>query len=500
MAKPLNEALICLFSGLVSFAFAAKSDWAEGTRRADDGATRRYYNRAARLPWKNFMGDWHDANDVPQGSTAYAVRRIVDEDSGKFVEWDVTELVRKIIAGEYPNQGFFLRVTKGSGTIVFCSREYGDPAKRPRLFVQGLRGALKLSAQADTFIAASTYRSQGASDVLRVSKDTSNVLIRFDLTKAKRLGRITKAVLRLYTTKQYGTVEVGVFRCNQGERLKPTKPRPGIASRYLRDRGIEKEPHVIFATGFESRNWLREWTYGRKTDAVDTVFEDAARKFKPLSGKALRVKIAEGANAALNLAFKFRRETGSEPEEIFFRYYLRFGDDWNPTVQGGKLPGISGTYGVAGWGGRKVDGTNGWSARGSFGLAIPKDNPLGGLYPIGTYCYHADMKGWYGDIWPWTVGYRGFLEKNRWYCIEQYLKLNTPRRNDGVLRAWVDGRLAFEKTDIRFRDVGRLKIEQIWMNVYHGGKKPSPYDQHLFIDNVVIAKSYIGPMQQTAGR
>ena len=41
----------------------------------------------------------------------------------------------------------------------------------------------------------------------------------------------------------------------------------------------------------------------------------------------------------------------------------------------------------------------------------------------------------------------------------------------------------------------RLKIEQLWMNVYHGGKAPSPYDQHLFIDNVVIAREYIGPMK-----
>ena len=41
-----------------------------------------------------------------------------------------------------------------------------------------------------------------------------------------------------------------------------------------------------------------------------------------------------------------------------------------------------------------------------------------------------------------------------------------------------------------------MKIEQIWMNVYHGGKKPSPHDQHLFIDNVVIATKYIGPMKR----
>ena len=26
--------------------------------------------------------------------------------------------------------------------------------------------------------------------------------------------------------------------------------------------------------------------------------------------------------------------------------------------------------------------------------------------PLGTYCYHADMKGTYGDIWLWQQGYR----------------------------------------------------------------------------------------------
>ena len=155
---------------------------------------------------------------------------------------------------------------------------------------------------------------------------------------------------------------------------------------------------------------------------------------------------------------------------------------------------------MAGWGGRKSDGTDGWSARGAFQLTIPDGNPLAGLTPIGTYCYHADMKGQYGDIWPWLNGYRGFLENNRWYSIEQYLKLNTPGKKDGIIRAWVDGRLAFEKTDIRFRHVDKLKIEQVWMNVYHGGTRPSPYDQHLYIDNVVIARKYIGPMKRPRRR
>ncbi len=71
--------------------------------------------------------------------------------------------------------------------------------------------------------------------------------------------------------------------------------------------------------------------------------------------------------------------------------------------------------------------------------------------------------------------------------------MNVPGQHDGIITAWVDGHQVFTKTDIMFRTVDSLKIEQIWCNLYHGGTAVSPYDQHIFIDNVVIAKSYIGP-------
>ena len=162
--------------------------------------------------------------------------------------------------------------------------------------------------------------------------------------------------MRLYTTRQYGDAEIGVFRCKQGHNLPSSDPISGLASRYPSDKGIAKNPDVVFATDFESQRWNDEWTYAGKMKVIDTVTEDAKRKFEPLNGKALRVKIAEGSTGALNTLFKFKKETGKEPEEIYFRYYLRLGDNWNQTLQGGKMPGISGTYGVAGWGGRKVDG------------------------------------------------------------------------------------------------------------------------------------------------
>jgi hypothetical protein len=245
---------------------------------------------------------------------------------------------------------------------------------------------------------------------------------------------------------------------------------------------------VYFACGFESDTWWEEWGMRKAPVRPDVVAADPDRKFEPLRGKALRVRVEKGGHYGMSLQYVFRKRTGREPEEVYFRYYLRLADDWDP-ARGGKLPGIAGTYGRAGWGGRRVNGRDGWSARGLF--RGQKD----GKTPIGFYCYHADMKGRYGSDWLWDRDGLGRLANNRWYCIEQYARMNAPGKNDGVLRGWVDGRLAFERTDVRMRDVPALKIETVWLNVYLGGTWTARSEHHLYIDNVVIARKPIGPLR-----
>jgi hypothetical protein len=491
----LRAGAACLAMCLASPRLAAdlKSDWIEGERN-DDGASRDSYNRAAQLSWENFMGDWRDAKDVAQGDAAFAVAHVDDTDSGRFIEWDVTGLVREWQTGKHANKGFFLRPVAGRGKIDFCSRDHTEGEHHPELLISHAAASRRLSAAADTHLVKSTYQSQGHAEFLRVSGD-DHVLLRFDRELIAEMPRLSKATLRLYTTRQYGAADIGVFRCAQGHDAPPVDPLPGLSARYPNDQGIAADPSVVFATDFESKTWAKEWTHTGEMPVIDTVSADRARGFEPLLGKALRVRIAKGANGALNTLYKFKPETGKEPDEIYFRYYLRLGADWNQSIEGGKMPGISGTYGTAGWGGRKSNGRNGWSARGLFARTVPEgDNPLAGHTPIGTYCYHAEMKGRYGDNFIWQNGYRGYLENDRWYCIEHYVKLNTPGKKNGILRGWIDGRPAFEKTDLRYRLVETLHIEQVWMNIYHGGKKPSPYDQHAFIDQVVVAREYIGPM------
>ena len=486
---------------LTSLAPAAPDDWAEGAPGHSDGANRQYYNNAAQLPWRNKQGDWRDADGVQQGPKPFAVAAIAVQKEPRPVEWDLTVLARDWAAGKVRNKGVLLRNTKAAGNYTFHSREVETADDRPRLVLVVNGKPRSFEAVADTYLVNSTYRAQGNAQSLKID-GTMPALLRFDVAGLQKTDTIEKATLRLLSPKQFSSGEVGVFLCDEGEEVKPMDPILGLAKSYPADRGIEKDPDVLFATGFESDDWKKEWSSpGGK---VDTVAADPATKFEPLAGKACRSLLAKGESTAMNLTYQFKKKNGVEPEEVYFRYYLRFGDDWLQTLDGGKMPGISGTYGKAGWGGRKVNGKNGWSARGAFRTTIPEGNPLAGKQALGFYCYHADMSGNYGNIWIWTQGYRGFLDNNRWYCIEQYVKLNTPGKDgapgerNGILRTWVDGRPAFEQIDLRFRDVDTLKVEQIWMNVYHGGTRPSPRDQHLYVDNVVVARKYIGPMQRPA--
>lgn len=487
-----------LYIGLLlypSLCFSAPNDWAEGSAGLHDGATRDYFNRGAQLRWTHFMGDWVDASGKQQGNKAYADAVILDTDTIQLIQWDVSSLVHMWHTGQALNQGFLLRLYKKGGPTVFASRENSVPAHRPKLILKTASKTYTLSPVADTYIARSTYQSQGHKTTIRASKNNQHILIRFDLRSIPSTARIQSAFLQLTTTQQYGgTTTIGVFRSRHGEPLASSSPRMGVASQYTEDTGITQHPDVLFAERFETTNWKANWT--RVSGDLGVTSSDPARAFQPLLGKALWSRIAKGKLSALSMLYEFKKEGISEPEEIYFRYYLRLSSNWNQTVQGGKLPGIVGTYDKAGWGGRKSDGTNGWSARGSFGLTIPKGNPLAGHTPIGNYVYHTDQKTTYGDVWIWTKGYKGYIPTKRWICIEQYVKLNTPSNANGVLRTWVDGQLAFEKKDIRYRTTAKLKIQRIWFNLYHGGKTASPYDQHIFIDHVVIARQYIGPLKR----
>ena len=70
---------------------------------------------------------------------------------------------------------------------------------------------------------------------------------------------------------------------------------------------------------------------------------------------------------------------------------------------------------------------------------------------------------------------------------------DTGGRADGRIQAWVDGRQVFDRRELHVRDTDALRIETVWLNVYHGGKTPSPDDMHLLIDDVWIGRTRPAP-------
>jgi len=469
------------------------SQWIEG-QTMGTGATKDYLNQEARLPWARSMGDWCDREGKLHGNAPHTVLNI---DNHKTDVWsiDVTELVNAWVRNDYPNQGFVLRGIKGSGPFSFYSRESIAKNNGATLRVKKLNGSEQLFAvEADTFLTPSSIKGMGSQSLLSVSRERS-ALLRFN---NKDIGEelLSKAVLNLKTKKLFGNfLQVGVFRvCSPPNERKSNIT--GIAANYVRDKFIDQDENVVFFANFDDFWWRGQgWSYGYNSNTIEVVGDDEDRGFWPLQGKALRVTVPQDGRKGMDMGFVFSSEGLPEPENLYFRYYLRFSDDWDTKVPG-KLPGLSGTYNRAGWGGRKSDGYNGWSARGLYRNVISNVNPLAGRVPVGNYLYHAELDGKYGEHHVWSKNYMGYLQHNRWYSLEQQVKLNTPGKSDGILRAWIDGKLAYENTAINYRKTRNLKIEKVWMNVYHGGMKKMDKDIHLYIDNVVVAKRYIGPMAE----
>ncbi len=460
------------------------------------GPTCLNYLGMGKMPWEKPLGDWVDREGKLYGDKPYASQDIKPQRSRQMVELDLTALVRDWLSGKQPNHGVLLRALPGplAGVLEFHSREASDLGGRPMLKLQWKNGERsRLAPAADTFLDCTSQASLGQRKDLKLS-GRQPILMRFELPRAE--SELQSATLYLVSDVQYGSgARLGAFRVEPPFERASSKVEQGLAARYKRDAGLEKDPAVLFTSGFEEQLWMSRWSdYSLRSEA-SAVSTDPERGFAPLSGKALRVTLTKGKNLGLDLRYLFAKEGQAEPEEIYFRYYLRFASDWNPSLDGGKMPGIAGTYGRAGWGMRKTDGYNGWSARGGFNARPAEAKSVAGLTALNTYSYHADIRDASGDIWPWGKGPAALLENKRWYAVEQYLKLNTPGEKNGIMRAWVDGKLVMEKNDIRFRNTDALKIETVWLDVYHGGVSPSPHDMSLYLDNVVIARQYIGPMQ-----
>jgi hypothetical protein len=156
--------------------------------------------------------------------------------------------------------------------------------------------------------------------------------------------------------------------------------------------------------------------------------------------------------------------TGEGLERACLTYRMRFQDDFY-FKKGGKLPGLYGGNGPTG--GDKVTGENGFSAR-----LMWRSLGAGEAY---AYVVNKPMD--YGL----SIGRGAWqFQPGKWHTIQQEVVLNDPRKANGKIRVWVDGRHVIDKGQLVFRTTDRIKIDGLMFQTFFGGGEPSwasPKDQ-----------------------
>ena len=283
----------------------------------------------------------------------------------------------------------------------------------------------------------------------------------------------------------------------------------GLASKYLGDVGIESDSDVLFADDFESHktkaNLGRIWTtYYNKTRLA----QEKENAF--MGNQSIEFSVPKDQGMASQAGVLLKEEC----DTVFLRYYSRFDTTYDVMGAAHNGGGISARM-------YKKDGSNavGKRADGSNHFYVTVDHgrhkTFGGVRNpgyLGIYMYHPGQRHEYGDgLFPtgmvipnakqkFDFGDSFVARPNRvtklgvWHCHELMVKANAPGKNDGRVAVWVDGKIAMDFPNLRLRDVSSLKIDYVQIGMYIQ-KMKHPATKKWY-DNVVAAKSYVGPIAQ----
>ncbi len=287
----------------------------------------------------------------------------------------------------------------------------------------------------------------------------------------------------------------------------------GIAAQYPGDRGIESDPAVVFADGFETtatgqlpsgyrtrdeKKWDNSWGPCLITEQAEDVHGGR---------KALELTVVwDPSQPGGGLAVQKFFEAGFDT--LFLRYYAKFEKDvelyhggaHNGACIAARAPGVPQSCP-----GLRADGSN------EFTVVLDTWRPREEVPSPGdlvVYVYHMDQGGRWGDqFFPsgrvnppgrqlfgeHFVPRPDFIpERGRWYCYELMVKANTPGERDGRIAFWVDGRLAADFPNLRLRNVASLKSNRVDLGLGTENRRVRK-DVTMWYDDVVTATSYIGP-------
>lgn len=310
----------------------------------------------------------------------------------------------------------------------------------------------------------------------------------------------------------------------------------GIASRYPGDRGIEKDPAVVFAETFESVRSMAElkqrWDNVKNAQIMSFSADVPAGSW---GRQSLLMRHVGGKGSGGHL---YRRLPPGY-DQLYVRFYVKFDPDCAPIHHffhvGGYNPATPWPQGGAG---RRPRGDE----RFSTGV-----EPFGKAWRWDYYTYWMGMRGspprgqTWGNSFIRDPALR--VERGKWICVELMMKMNRPvTAHTGEMGLWIDGTLrshlgpgfprgkwVYDKflpgqggsgirwddghggparfsvraggepfEGFRWRSDERLKLNFVWVLLYITDAPPEHVSK-VWFDDIVVAERYIGPLK-AAGR
>ena len=171
-----------------------------------------------------------------------------------------------------------------------------------------------------------------------------------------------------------------------------------------------------------------------------------------------------------------------QPDEVYSRIRFRLGSNWEQRRENDTCKifwaGANLSAGIAGKGGNRPTGDDGWSVR-----VYTQGTRSANSVALGSYVYHLDQDGEFGELRQWpdevTIG--------TWNTIETYVRLNSVRngtaQRDGVLRTYLNGTLQDQKRNFRWRTTEALGFDRLGPGSYWGGTEVAPKDLFVYYDD-----------------
>jgi hypothetical protein len=304
----------------------------------------------------------------------------------------------------------------------------------------------------------------------------------------------------------------------------------GLAAKYPGDKGIARDPAVVFAEGFEvdSVEALKA-----RWDQVNTEITSLSEERPAASGgrKSLLFTHVGGKGDGGHLY----RILKPGFDQLYLRFYVKFDPECNPIHHfvhlGGYNPPTPYPQGGAGL---RPAGDR------AFSTGV---EPHGEAWVWDYYSYWMEMRGSppRGQTWGNTFIRDPKLKvvRGKWICVELWMKMNDVGDSNGEMALWIDGKpvshlgkgfpkgtwtydkftpgaggdgirwddatgkpayftnppdgLPFE--GFRWRSTTDLKLSYLWLLDYIT-EAPEGHVSKVWFDDIVVATKYIGPTKR----